>query len=190
MTIEQFWEIVNRVRDVSGLNFEKRVSALEVELAKLSPAEIQSFQEHYDTLILRSNHWDLIGAAYLMLVGGITDDRFRYFQDWLISEGEEVYNKALANPDTLADVHIETRDLFLESYNYVALRVFKAKTGEALERSFANELYQIRLIDSVSSPDSQRESKQLYGRVMIRLRGQGHDSDCIAFERSRTRSAL
>ncbi|MGA7325842.1 MAG: NUDIX domain-containing protein, partial [Rhodomicrobium sp.] len=42
-------------------------------------------------------------------------------------------------------------------------------------------LYRIRLIESPRAWDSARDSKQLYGRVMIRLRGQDHDGDSIAF---------
>ena len=51
-------------------------------------------------------------------------------------------------------------------------------------------LCRIRWIESPQVTDSQRESKQLYGAVMIRLRGQGRDGDLIAFERSRAGDAL
>jgi hypothetical protein len=51
-------------------------------------------------------------------------------------------------------------------------------------------LYRIRLIDSPQMPDSQGESKRLYGGVMIRLRGRDHDNDSIAFERSGAGSAV
>ena len=49
----------------------------------------------------------------------------------------------------------------------------------------ARASYRIRLIESPQAGDSHRESKRLYGGVMILLRGQDHDGDSIAFERGR-----
>jgi hypothetical protein len=46
---------------------------------------------------------DLWGAAYL-INGGSSDDGFYYFRCWLVGMGKKVYENALANPDSLADV--------------------------------------------------------------------------------------
>jgi hypothetical protein len=45
---------------------------------------------------------DLWGAAYL-INGGASDDGFYYFRCWLIGMGRDVYEAAVANPDSLAD---------------------------------------------------------------------------------------
>src|SRR5690349_4076109 len=50
--------------------------------------------------------------------------------------------------------------------------------------------YRLRLIDSLYVWDSQEESKQLDGRVMIRRRGHDHDRNPIARFRCRARASL
>jgi hypothetical protein len=47
--------------------------------------------------------WNLWGAAYL-INGGCSDDGFHYFCNWLTLKGRDVFQAALTNPDTLADV--------------------------------------------------------------------------------------
>lgn len=36
-------------------------------------------------------------------MGGCSDDGFDYFRGWLIAQGEEIFNKALKNPEFLAE---------------------------------------------------------------------------------------
>ena len=47
--------------------------------------------------------WPLWGAAYL-LNGGCGDDGFDDFRGWLVTRGRAVFEAALADPDSLADV--------------------------------------------------------------------------------------
>lgn len=138
METQEFWSVIAAARASAGGDVDARVGALRKQLEALSPARIQSFQVQYDAMIHRANRWDLWGAAYLMN-GGCSDDGFRYFCHWLISEGETVFERALENPDTLAEV---TRQEYfeLESFAYVALGVFEAKGSGELERDFSIEL--------------------------------------------------
>ena len=71
--------------------------------------------------------------------GGCSDDGFLYFRAWLTSEGREVFERALSNPDSLAE--LQRREYFdLEAFGYAALKAFSAKGGGKLERDFSNEL--------------------------------------------------
>ncbi|MEX8505748.1 DUF4240 domain-containing protein [Leptothrix ochracea] len=138
MREQDFWSIIESAKSAAGKDPEARVDALEDELSALSTAEIQEFQHQYDQMIHRSNRWDLWGAAYLMN-GGCSDDGFRYFCHWLISEGQQTFEKALSNPDSLAQ--FPNQDYFeLESFAYVALKQFEAKGGGELERDFSIEM--------------------------------------------------
>lgn len=138
MQEQAFWDIVAKARQAAGADVEARVEALRSELEPLSTASIQAFQGKYDEMIHRANRWDLWGAAYLMN-GGCSDDGFRYFCHWLISEGRVVFDAALADPDSLVEVpRMEYFDL--ELYAYVALEVFEAKGAGELERDFSIEL--------------------------------------------------
>jgi hypothetical protein len=135
---QEFWGIVGAAREAAGSDVEARVTALERELNKLPLGAVQAFQVKYDEMIRRANRWDLWGAAYLMN-GGCSDDGFRYFCHWLISEGQVVFERALADPDSLVEVpHMEYFEL--EAFAYVALKVFESKGGGELERDFSIEL--------------------------------------------------
>lgn len=138
MDEQQFWAIINAAKTAAGNDVEARPSALGVQLSSLDLKDIQKFQRSYDELILRSNRWDLWGAAYVMN-GGCSDDGFRYFRDWLISEGQEVFERALSNPDSLAELQ-RRYDFGLESFGYVALQTYAAKGGGELERDFSGEM--------------------------------------------------
>jgi Protein of unknown function (DUF4240) len=137
MTQEQFWAIVEQARKLAGEDQDARVDHLNTLLDKLSLTDIADFDQHYNALILRANRWDLWGAAYLMN-GGCSDDGFRYFCHWLISEGKDRFDAALLNPDSLADV--PQQDYFeLELFAYQALDVYESKGGGELTRDFSIE---------------------------------------------------
>lgn len=138
MQEQQFWSIVDAAHRAAGADIEARVDALKHQLLPLCLSEVQGFQSRYDEMIHKANRWDLWGAAYLMN-GGCSDDGFRYFCHWLISEGCVSFEHAMADPDSLAE--LPRRDYFeLESFAYVALKVFEEKGGGELERDFSIEL--------------------------------------------------
>jgi hypothetical protein len=133
-----FWQIIEAAKSVAGRDYDARPSALEVQLGSLDLGALGAFQRRYEGYLLQAHRWDLWGAAYLMN-GGCSDDGFKYFRDWLISEGRGIYEGALANPESLAD--FPPREYFeLESFGYAALKVFAHKGGGELERDFQVEL--------------------------------------------------
>jgi hypothetical protein len=138
MEISEFWRIIAAARSSRGNGPDDRVEALRERLAGVPSRELQSFQNHYDSLIARAYRWDLRGAAYI-INGGCSDDGFRYFRDWLISEGEEVYQAALADPESLARLR---RIPLAENqfFGYVALELFgEAGDGELKRDMFAEQ---------------------------------------------------
>jgi len=72
--------------------------------------------------------WDLWGAAYI-IGGGCSDDGFIDFQYGLIAKGREIYESALANPDSLADLAIPG-EIPNELFGYVADNVYEDLTVE------------------------------------------------------------
>lgn len=138
MEPKKFWEIVGTVKKSAGNDLESRPRILEQKLSALSTPDIQAFQRTYESLLLNANRWSLWGAAYLMN-GGCSDDGFKYFRDWLISEGQDVYERAIADPDSLAS--FAKRDFFeLELYGYSALHAFAQAGAGELERDFSLEI--------------------------------------------------
>lgn len=139
MREDLFWELIDTVRSQS-LHLDQRPDLLEAKLAALEKSAIEEFQVRYEEQLLLANRWDLWGAAYLMN-GGCSDDGFKYFRDWLISEGRSTFYAALESPDSLAA--LAKQELFeLELFGYAASRAYEAKGGGELERSFEVELAQ------------------------------------------------
>lgn len=95
MTDQQFWDVI----DAADFDIDELVAIL----TDLPPAMIVAFENHVRRRFIASLREDLWGAAYL-IKGGCTDEEFDKFRCWLIGRGQEVFEKALANPDSLADL--------------------------------------------------------------------------------------
>lgn len=130
MQEEQFWSIIDAARGQAGPVPDARVDALQNLLSTLDLEAVLAFQRHYERMIARAHRWDLWGAAYL-INEGCADDGFRYFCDWLISEGRQTFERALLDPDSLALLPYQEL-AELEMFGYVALAVYEQKCGKEL----------------------------------------------------------
>jgi len=102
------------------------------ELKKLIPTEIIGFRLRTDKLLYDTYNPEMWCAAYIMN-GGCSDDCFEYFRCWLISRGKDTYYKASKNPDYLInEINKDLEFYDFESFWYVALDAFKAKTNKEL----------------------------------------------------------
>jgi len=132
MTIDAFWKLVADL-PVSGAELE-----LERRLNGLSPEELVAFDRHFTEQFFRAYDWKLWNAAYIIR-GGCSDDSFMDFRYGLISRGQKVFESALAEPDTLADVVQKGEDLRNQAFASVAQHVYQQKTGkETPERGISH----------------------------------------------------
>ena len=154
----EFWALVSRAKRAAGPNVDARPVQLEILLASLPLTSIQAFQRRYEAQLLKASRWSLWGAAYVMN-GGCSDDGFKYFRDWLISEGKERFDRSLADPDSLADVP-RREYLELERYGYAATKAFEKKGGGALERDF-----QVEIAAPIGKERTEPELPALYPRL-------------------------
>jgi Protein of unknown function (DUF4240) len=137
MTARKFWNLMKAARDADNGD---QFGALKAALLRLKPEEILAFKQRYEELIAAAYKNELWGAAYL-INGGCSDDGFHYFLVWLVSQGEKVYNAALAKPDGLArvlgpDDFDDTCESALDS---AANQAWQEKTGRS-EEAFFEEL--------------------------------------------------
>ena len=126
-----FWKTIADAR--AGANDEAFLGQLEARLRALPPEKIAAFQRHFEELHAASYEWDLWGAAYL-IHGGCSDDGFEYFRAWLIAQGEQVYTRAVADPDSLAAIADPEGEL--EELMYVAREAYRARTGAEMPDAF------------------------------------------------------
>jgi len=130
MNLQEFWNLVE-----PGKDSEEPEVSLQGELQNLSPEKLELFQMHFDNLVDEAYVWELWGAAYI-IHGGCSDDGFIDFRYTLISKGKDVYERAVADPDSLAQLG-EDQEMENEMYGYVALELYERKTGKEMPRQDA-----------------------------------------------------
>jgi hypothetical protein len=131
MPADQFWQIIERAAG-SDHDPDAHMEGLRTALRELSAENIISFEMAFRRYLNQAYTWDLWGAAYV-IHGGCSDDGFEYFRRWLVSRGRGVYETALADPESLAQVKVRPGPdgvwEFEEIY-YVAKQIFEEKGGE------------------------------------------------------------
>ena len=130
-----FWELIDETRAASGGDSEFHGELLEQRLEALPPEEIVAWEMLWEERHGRAYRWDLWAAAYV-LMGGCSDDAFDYFRSWLIGQGRERFEAALADPDSLADLaelgEEAAERLEAESLGYLGMHVYERVTGQEL----------------------------------------------------------
>lgn len=136
MDRDEFWALVERARasvgeTVTAEGAEAVAQQLVDDLTAYGPAAALEFQQAYDLLEAESYRWDLWAAAYLMR-GGCSDDGFDYFRGWLVAQGRTVWERALADPDSLAGQGVDPDDDMVECEDIlgVASSAYAAATGD------------------------------------------------------------
>ena len=161
MDEQRFWSIIEAARRGADDDVDEYAKALATELRRETPQEVAAFEEILDRVIASAYHWPLWGAAYV-INGGCSDDGFYYFRGWLVMQGEAVFRKALADPDSLADVLQDDVDAECEEMLYVAGYVYEEKTGSEL--SLAGMAH-----DPVTGPTGESWEEEDLPRLLPRL---------------------
>lgn len=129
MTEARFWSIIAEAVPYAA-DREKQTAVLRASLEKLTLRELEGYEAIFAQEMRASYSWDLWGAAYI-IQGGASDDGFEYFRRWLISQGREAFERAKADPDSLADLPMpdSVEDREFEEIAYLALDVWGEKSG-------------------------------------------------------------
>lgn len=128
-----FWKIVREVHDASGGDMDRKCDLLRQRLASLSATEAAQFADFFDVMMEQSYNWPLWGAAYV-INGGCSDDTFADFRASLISRGRAAFERALADPDSLADEPFDEEAWFYEGYQYAVTDGVEAAGGQRPQR--------------------------------------------------------
>lgn len=136
MTKDKFWEVIDNARTIApALEGEPLRESLYKQLLKLSPDELVGFDCAWQEYRRIANSPQLIAAACI-INGGTSDDRFDYFKNWLILQGQYAFRQALKDPDALAALKIPFDDTELEDCGYLTSLAF---VGTALPTYFTQE---------------------------------------------------
>ncbi len=134
MNTDEFWQLIDTVHRDSRGDMDRKCELLKIRLEAMDEPELQSFDHHFSTMNAAAYTWPLWGAAYVM-EGGCSDDAFIDFRATLISQGRAVYERALADPDSLADVDYDEDGPCYEGFQYVAQEVADEKSTSLSESS-------------------------------------------------------
>lgn len=130
----EFWDLVDSARDAAEGDAEDQADVLVERLLQLDPDSVVDFARHFEARYNRAYLWDLWGAASVLL-DGASDDAFDSFRCWLIGQGREIYEGAVHEPDSLADLLEDFDDEVDgdgEDLGYAADEAYEQLTGSEL----------------------------------------------------------
>jgi Protein of unknown function (DUF4240) len=102
MTLDEFWQHIEGAKN-SCAKLEDVPNYLSHRLSQLPACDIVDFSRHFHDCVAGADDGCLWAAA-IVIRGGCSDDSFDYFIGWLIAQGRKVFEAALVNPDSLADL--------------------------------------------------------------------------------------
>jgi hypothetical protein len=129
--VDTFWQIIGDARAAAADPSDGDDVAAHVEerLAQLPADAIAGFAAVLAARRREAYRWDVWGAAYL-INGGCSDDGFDYFRAWLVTQGRDVWDAALADPDSLASFGRFEGDVFSEDMVAVPAAAHARVTGD------------------------------------------------------------
>lgn len=101
-----FWNIIDKSHKEAKFNIHKTLDILEEELTRLEPDQILRFDMILHEMVRIGYRSNLLAAAYI-INAGCEAEELPDFLAYLIIQGKEMWDKALKNPDILADLEIE-----------------------------------------------------------------------------------
>ncbi len=164
MDSTELWDLIETARDETDdpTDADSVAESLVRTLADRDPEVIEAFDIALAGLVAESYLTELWAAAYL-INGGASDDGFDYFRGWLIAQGRDVFEAAVADPDSLAEVPAvraaiaEGEELECEAMLGVAWDAYAAATEEDLPDAGKPPLPELGPMWDFDDEDAMRE---------------------------------
>lgn len=131
MTENEFWILVARNRPEQTQ--EELVRKLKLSITPLSDEDLKAFDKLYGQKMRLLYRWDIWGCAYI--VGGCDSEYdFAEFRNFVISLGQEWFERVIADPDALGE--LDSWPLkdgnaypYIEDYDLVAGQIYEDRTS-------------------------------------------------------------
>lgn len=138
MTTDEFWALVEQARSaVPDATDADEVAAEAARILASRPEpEILGAERALTGLMHASYRTDLWAAA-CTINDGCSDDGFDYFRGWLIAQGRAVFERAVADPDSLA--HVSAVQVAITDEEYLEGESMTALAWTAWELSTGDE---------------------------------------------------
>lgn len=139
MDTAQVWQLVAAARhEAADPDDAEDVARQATALLATRSAEVIAAADRTLWSLMARSYTNPLWAAAYVVNGGCSDDGFDYFRGWLILQGREVFERAMADPDALADVPVVraaagSMDTFDgEAALAIASHAYTAATGRPL----------------------------------------------------------
>jgi predicted AAA+ superfamily ATPase len=169
MTLDEFWELIERTHQASGGDPEKQCELLVQALAEMPIEDILDygrFQDQFEDEAYRTDVWN---AAFLIDSSG--DDGFMDFRAWLVAQGKAIFEKILADPDSLADyVSVErSEETTWEGLLYVASYAYQRKLDTEEYPPIQGKYPQLKEVENHPLTEGEEELKVLYPKMWAKF---------------------
>jgi hypothetical protein len=116
---EFFWKLIDNSREAYS-DVDALYEVLADQVWHLETGELKEFQQILDRQLALANTKSLWHAARVC-AGDMDEDKFLGFRCWLVSRGKDAFNKAVINPDSMADIPYEGAPLWGDGYHLTGL---------------------------------------------------------------------
>jgi Protein of unknown function (DUF4240) len=128
-----FWDLLQETR-AGAEDAADHCQRLADRLAGFKAGEISKFNKILYCKIGEAHRHDLWAVAYIIR-GGCGDDAFDYFRAWLVLQGKDAFERALANPEAVADLVEKGIDPQAEELLYAPQEAYQDVKGADLPKS-------------------------------------------------------
>jgi len=133
-----FWEIIEQSKEESR-DFSHQIELLINKLSYLEESKIIEFEYRFREALSKSARYNIMAAAKIVN-DYVSDDSFLYFRCRLIAEGKELFNKAIENPEVIANSNIQELEFGGEEMLYITDQAFIKKFGEDSEKELPRDI--------------------------------------------------
>lgn len=131
MNEAKFWALISETNQISERDAEEQIALISERLGKFPAAEVIHFYNLFQRFKDDAYRWDMWAAAYI-INGGCSDDHFNDFRGWLIAQGQEIFEAALADPESLVKLTHMEPDMEVEGFDYIAPEIYERLTGKQI----------------------------------------------------------
>ncbi len=127
----KFWSLIDQARAASATSAdpEDLLDALADVIEDLEDEEIAAFHQIMQAQYWKAYTYDLAGAMYIIRDGKSDEDDFRGFRGWLISQGKDFFETAVADADSLGDADVIPALAYLPGILTLAEDLYREATG-------------------------------------------------------------
>ena len=111
MKTNDFWRLIEDAHVNAKGNSEQQYRLIDEQLGNSPASEIIDFETILKEQLRRADQFKMMEAAFIV-ASYVSDDTFEDFRAWLISLGKEKFERALDDPESIAD--LLTREQALE----------------------------------------------------------------------------